>query len=311
MWGSMSSMTGWSATSTSTPRAVSHRRSRPFRAGSAPSQTRCCSPTSFTRHRTRHMPRVVAATGPSSQSGVVHDLHRVSVRPRDRPLDTATPDRRDRGRARLRRGRDRAVRQHEGEGHHRGDPAARGGAPAGEVRRRDRDDADAAGRGKVDDRRRARPGPQPHRPPSGPWKPLTSADACEEPPAIASLVREVAIVDSAAIPSAPPICCDVLIKPDARPASAGRMPASAAMEIGTNEKPRPTATSRKPGNRSPIYEPCTETWVKYTRPVVSDVIPITSTGFTPILFTSWAASAEVKIAVPATARYATPVLIGE
>src|SRR3954454_3824929 len=146
---------------------------------------------------------------------------------------------------------------------------------------------------------------------NAPWKPVTSADAFVEPVATASVARVVAIVDSAAIPSAPPICCDVLIKPDAKPASAGWMPASAAIEIGTNEKPRPTATSRNPGNRSPRYEPCTDTWVKYTRPAVSDVIPITSTGFTPILFTSWAATAEVTIAVPATARYATPVLIGE
>ena len=86
---------------------------------------------------------------------------------------------------------------------------------------------------------------------NAPWKPLTSADACDEPPAIASLVRDVAIVDSAAIPSAPPICCYVLMRPDAKPASAGWMPASAAIEIGTNEKPRPTAISRNPGNRSP------------------------------------------------------------
>ena len=52
------------------------------------------------------------------------------------------------------------------------------------------------------------------------------------------------------MPSAPPICCDVLISPDASPASAGCTPASAAIEIGTNEKPRPTPISRKPGNRS-------------------------------------------------------------
>ena len=43
-------------------------------------------------------------------------------------------------------------------------------------------------------------------------------------------------------------------------------PASAAIEIGTNEKPRPTPTSRKPGSRSPTYVPSTETCVKYTSP---------------------------------------------
>ena len=75
-------------------------------------------------------------------------------------------------------------------------------------------------------------------------------------------MREVAIVDSAAMPSAPPICCEVLISPDARPASAGCTPARAAIEIGTNEKPIPSPTSRKPGSRSPTYEPPTETCVK-------------------------------------------------
>jgi hypothetical protein len=43
----------------------------------------------------------------------------------------------------------------------------------------------------------------------------------------------------------------MLISPEASPASAGCTPASAAIEIGTNEKPSPTATSRKPGRRSP------------------------------------------------------------
>src|SRR6266508_2204623 len=94
---------------------------------------------------------------------------------------------------------------------------------------------------------------------NAPWKPVTKAAACVDPPATASSVRDVAIVDSAAIPNAPPICCDVLIRPDASPASAGSIPASAAIEIGTN---------------------C-------------------------------AAIADVKIAVPATAKYATPVFIGE
>ena len=50
-------------------------------------------------------------------------------------------------------------------------------------------------------------------------KPSTAACACAVPDAIASDVRDVAIVESAAMPSAPPICCDVLIRPDARPAS--------------------------------------------------------------------------------------------
>ena len=76
-------------------------------------------------------------------------------------------------------------------------------------------------------------------------KPSTSASGAAEPDAIASAVREVAIVESAAMPSAPPICCDVLIRPDASPASAACTPASAAIEIGTNEKPMPIADQQE------------------------------------------------------------------
>ena len=142
-------------------------------------------------------------------------------------------------------------------------------------------------------------------------KPETSAGCSALPAATLSLVRVVAIVDRIAIPSAPPICCDVLIRPEASPASDGWTPASAAIEIGTNEKPIPSATSRKPGSRSPRYVPCTETCVKYTSPPVRATIPITSTGLTPSRVTSCAATIEVRIAVPATARYPTPVFSGE
>ena len=62
------------------------------------------------------------------------------------------------------RRRDRAVRPHEGQGHARGDRAARGRAAARQVRRRHRDQPDAARRGQVDDDRRARPGAQQDRP---------------------------------------------------------------------------------------------------------------------------------------------------
>ena len=82
-------------------------------------------------------------------------------------------------------------------------------------------------------------------------KPSTSACGRAVPLRTASSVCEVAIVESAAMPSAPPICCEVLIRPEASPASAGFTPASAAIEIGTNENPMPTPMIRKPGSRSP------------------------------------------------------------
>jgi hypothetical protein len=59
-----------------------------------------------------------------------------------------------------------------------------------------------------------------------------SATGKAEPPASEATVHEVAIIDSAAI------------------------------EIGTNEKPMPIAISRNPGRRSPRYEPPTDTCVK-------------------------------------------------
>ena len=86
------------------------------------------------------------------------------------------------------------------------------------------------------------------------WKPSVSAAALRCPPRFVAVV-EVATADSAAMPSAPPICWEVLIRPEARPASEGLTPASAAIEIGTNENPMPTAMTRNPGSRSPTYEP--------------------------------------------------------
>ena len=54
-----------------------------------------------------------------------------------------------------------------------------------------------------------------------------------------------------ATPSAPPICWDVLIRPDAMPASScAARPTSAAIGTGTKEKPRPTPARMKPGTRS-------------------------------------------------------------
>ena len=64
------------------------------------------------------------------------------------------------------------------------------------------------------------------------------------------------------MPTAPPICCDVLISPDARPASCGFVPASAAIVIGTKANGIATPRIRKPGKRSVQYEPSTDTCVK-------------------------------------------------
>jgi hypothetical protein len=53
------------------------------------------------------------------------------------------------------------------------------------------------------------------------------------PVATASVVVVTAIVERIAMPTAPPICCDVLMSPDARPASCGFVPATDAIVTGT------------------------------------------------------------------------------
>jgi len=84
------------------------------------------------------------------------------------------------------------------------------------------------------------------------WKPSVSAlgSAAWSPPAaaITSSVRELAIETRMARPSAPPICWDVLISPDARPDSAFETPLTAAIVMGTKANPSPTAASSD-GNR--------------------------------------------------------------
>ena len=65
------------------------------------------------------------------------------------------------------------------------------------------------------------------------------------------VVAETAIVERTATPRAPPICCVVVIKPDATPASSWATPLIAPMVTGTNERPRPTPAKRNPGSNVP------------------------------------------------------------
>ena len=61
--------------------------------------------------------------------------------------------------------------------------------------------------------------------------------------------KVVAIVVAAATPIAPPTCWLVLINPEAIPASAGRTPVRAPIDIGTKTKESPSPLRMKPGNR--------------------------------------------------------------
>ena len=64
------------------------------------------------------------------------------------------------------------------------------------------------------------------------------------------MVNVVAMVVAAATPTAPPICWLVLISPEAIPASAGRTPVSAPIDIGMKTMASPSPLMMKPGNRS-------------------------------------------------------------
>src|SRR3954454_14241819 len=72
-------------------------------------------------------------------------------------------------------------------------------------------------------------------------KPPVSAAAGAWPPSASADVREEAMVASTARPSEPPNWRDVLISPEARPASFRATPATPAIVTGTNEKPIPVA----------------------------------------------------------------------
>ena len=131
-------------------------------------------------------------------------------------------------------------------------------------------------------RRRARPRPRPPRPrrcgagarrgaprprarkvaesAHATWKPETSASAWSAcvgawpSDESSSVVRLVANVERSARPSAPPICCDVLKRPDASPASSAGIPLVAISVIGTKTSPMPMDARRIPGSRSVRYE---------------------------------------------------------
>ena len=83
------------------------------------------------------------------------------------------------------------------------------------------------------------------------WKPVVRACGTASPDAVASFVCAIATAERTAIPRAPPICCEVLIRPEASPASLAGTPASAAIEIETNANAMPIAMIRNPGSRSP------------------------------------------------------------
>src|SRR3954447_9149913 len=109
-------------------------------------------------------------------------------------------------------------------------------------------------------------------------KPLVAACAGECPDVSSVFVCVNATVAAIATPSAPPICCDALISPDASPVSCGSTPATAAIDIGMNENAMPTPTSRYPGSRCVANEPFTGICVYQSIPPVISAKPTAITG---------------------------------
>ena len=86
------------------------------------------------------------------------------------------------------------------------------------------------------------------------WKPdtvavaFTNGLAAPRPAASSALlVWLAAIPESTASPSAPPICCEVVSNPEAKPDSFCGTPEVAATDIATNDIPAPTANKAMPG----------------------------------------------------------------
>ena len=125
-------------------------------------------------------------------------------------------------------------------------------------------------------------------------------------------MRLLAIVARIASPSAPPICWEVLIRPDASPASCGLVPVTAAIVTDTNANPNPRAASSDGPSTSAANEPpLPGAWENQSRPPATSSSPAISVGLNPIRVTSWDASPAEMMIPTASGRYEIPVLIGE
>src|SRR5262245_40684251 len=84
--------------------------------------------------------------------------------------------------------------------------------------------------------------------PNAQWKPVTSASGSVGPPA--AVVLLAAIVERIASPSAPPICCEVLKSPEARPWSSSFRPVVAINVSGMKTAPIPSEVTISAGRTS-------------------------------------------------------------
>ena len=119
-------------------------------------------------------------------------------------------------------------------------------------------------------------------------------------------VRLLAIVVRIASPTAPPICWEVLIRPDAGPASCGdrgdRHGHEREPEGRQQRRAEHVSGERAAGARH---------WENHSRPPATSSSPAISVGLNPIRVTSWDASPAEMMIPTASGRYVIPVLIGE
>src|SRR5450755_774023 len=143
------------------------------------------------------------------------------------------------------------------------------------------------------------------------WKPDVSAAGNDVWPASRWVVRDVAIAEKIASPSALPICCDELSSAAASPALSADTPALAAVVTPTKTAPRPNDTTSSPGRRSVRYEPSVGISESQYKPADAISAPAMTTGRVP---TRASSCEEIPAAMPTptvNGRYAEPARIGE
>ena len=94
-------------------------------------------------------------------------------------------------------------------------------------------------------------------------------------------MRLLANVERMAMPSAPPICCDVLNRPDARPASSRPTFVVAISVSGTNTNPSPMPMTMRPGRTSGTYDPVAVANDQEQEPDRSHDMPASATSRIP------------------------------
>ena len=124
-------------------------------------------------------------------------------------------------------------------------------------------------------------------------------------------MRFVENVERSASPRAPPICCAVLKRPDASPASSAGTPLVAISVIGTNTSPMPIEVSMIPGRRSGRYDPSGVSRRNVSRPSVPRASPMSGTSRAPSIGTSFCESPAPMITPAVNGTNAKPASSGE